>query len=158
MKEVTLVFLIDSHKGQILLPMKKIGFGAGKYNGVGGKVENGESVVEGAVREVFEEIAVTVNPDDLQMVAKLRFSFEPDKEPVFHCHVFICNVWAGVPSESEEMAPHWFAVEDIPYKEMWIDDSYWLPMVLSGKKLDAEFHLSPDGNQVLSHKISDSVM
>ena len=150
------MFLIDRENSRILLPMKKVGFGAGKYNGVGGKVETGESIVDGAVREVREEIAVSVSPGELKKVAELQFSFEPSKETVFHCHVFTCDAWSGVPSESEEMTPHWVALEDIPYKQMWVDDSYWLPLILSGKKIEAEFHFSEDGNQVLEHRISDT--
>jgi 8-oxo-dGTP pyrophosphatase MutT (NUDIX family) len=40
---------------RILLAMKKRGFGAGKYNGFGGKVELRETLLEAALRE-FEEV------------------------------------------------------------------------------------------------------
>ena len=51
MKKVfTLVFLRAGK--QVLLGMKKRGFGVGKWNGFGGKLEPGESFAEGAVREV----------------------------------------------------------------------------------------------------------
>lgn len=41
--------------GKLLLGMKKRGFGMGRWNGFGGKVEAGESIEEAAKREVFEE-------------------------------------------------------------------------------------------------------
>jgi 8-oxo-dGTP pyrophosphatase MutT (NUDIX family) len=40
--------------------MKKRGFGAGKFNGFGGKVEPQESILEGAIREFREECRASV--------------------------------------------------------------------------------------------------
>ncbi len=47
-KLYTLVFLVDDDR--VLLGMKKRGFGAGKWNGFGGKVEPGETIEEAAIR------------------------------------------------------------------------------------------------------------
>jgi len=55
--ELTLLFLIKDD--QILLAMKKRGFGAGRFNGVGGKVEPGETIEQALIRESQEEINVT---------------------------------------------------------------------------------------------------
>jgi len=33
----------------------------------------------------------------------------------------------------------WTPVDEIPYEEMWEDDIYWLPQVLSGKGVDGRF-------------------
>ena len=50
-KAYTLCFTFkDSSWKQVLLGMKKRGFGAGRYNGFGGKVEPGETVKEAAIR------------------------------------------------------------------------------------------------------------
>ena len=62
-KILTLVFLRED--GRVLLGMKKRGFGAGKWNGFGGKVETGETITEAAVREVKEECGYIVNIEDL---------------------------------------------------------------------------------------------
>ena len=62
MKQATLCFLVRENKGKIYevcLAMKKRGFGMGRWNGVGGKVEN-ESIEEAAAREAKEEINVEV--------------------------------------------------------------------------------------------------
>jgi 8-oxo-dGTP pyrophosphatase MutT (NUDIX family) len=48
MRDKTLLFLHKPDEQKILLAMKKRGFGEGKWNGVGGKREPGESI-EGAV-------------------------------------------------------------------------------------------------------------
>ena len=42
LRNVTLCYLLDKKTGKVLIAMKKRGFGAGKLNGVGGKVEKGE--------------------------------------------------------------------------------------------------------------------
>lgn len=47
-KILSLVFVRESTK--ILLGYKKRGFGQGRWNGFGGKVEQGETVEEGAIR------------------------------------------------------------------------------------------------------------
>ena len=57
--QTTLLFLLKEN--QILLGMKKRGFGAGKYNGIGGKLEPDETVEQAMVRETQEEIGVTPN-------------------------------------------------------------------------------------------------
>jgi mutator protein MutT len=127
MKHVTLLFL--RRDKQILLAMKKRGFGADKWNGVGGKVEAGESYEQGAARECQEEIGVT--PLELKNVGELHFFDLPDVE--HYCHVYSCDTWEGEPVETEEMRPQWFDIGDIPYAEMWPDDEFWLPLLLSGK-------------------------
>ncbi len=138
MKQSTLCFLDNGDK--ILLAMKKRGFGVGKWNGVGGKYdkEKGDkNIVDTAIRETKEEIGVLA--DNLEKVAVLNFDFPYKKEWNQSVHVFLAKSWLGDVSESEEMLPRWFKKNDLPYKEMWDDDKYWLHHVFSGKKMLANF-------------------
>lgn len=153
MRQDTLVFLLNREKGEILLAMKKRGFGAGKFNGVGGKVEPGETVSAAAVREAHEEIAVVVLEEALRKAGEIRFSFEAKPEWNIQCHVFLVEEWTGEPSESEEMAPQWFRFNEIPFERMWVDDKFWLPQALEGKYIDAAFHFSSDGSEILQHSL-----
>ena len=139
MKNTTLVFLYKPGEQELLLAMKKRGFGQGRWNGVGGKLNEGESIREASVREAEEEISVKIRPDDLEQVAILDFSFE--KKAVWNqqVHVFFATKWEGEPVESEEMKPQWFANVDIPFAEMWSDDVIWLPEVLKGSGVRASF-------------------
>ena len=153
MRKDTLLFLIDGDAQKILLAMKKRGFGSGKYNGVGGKVDSGENIEAAAVREAREEICVEVNERDLQKAAVLRFSFEGKPEWNIECHVFTARAWEGKPLETEEMAPQWFFLDAIPFEKMWVDDKHWLPQVLEGKKLDGDFHFSGDGSEIVRQEL-----
>jgi ADP-ribose pyrophosphatase YjhB (NUDIX family) len=136
----TLCFLVKQDQGRITevcLAMKKRGFGIGKWNGVGGKVEKGESLEEAVRREAFEEIGVEIL--DPKKVAEINFYFEDKPEWDQIMHAYIATKWNNEPSESEEMMPRWYKVADIPYKKMWPDDIYWIPKVLEHKKITGNF-------------------
>jgi 8-oxo-dGTP pyrophosphatase MutT (NUDIX family) len=133
----TLLFLRKDN--QVLLGLKKRGFGVDKYNGIGGKVNPGELIEEATIRECEEEIGVT--PLDISQVAIIQFFQVPWKNNRVdtEVHVYECTHWTGEPKESEEMKPQWFPIKDVPYNKMWDDDQYWLPRVLAGEHLQAEF-------------------
>jgi mutator protein MutT len=140
MRDSTLVFLVkkqDNKVEEICLAMKKRGFGAGRWNGVGGKVHEGESIEEAAIREAKEEISVEVK--DLKKVALISFIFPHNLLWDQLVHVYLTESWEGEPKESEEMNPEWFNVSQIPYKDMWPDDIFWLPKVLEGELIKARF-------------------
>jgi 8-oxo-dGTP pyrophosphatase MutT (NUDIX family) len=132
--------------------MKKRGFGAGKWNGVGGKLEPNESLVDALVRECEEEIGVT--PTDWTAVAELDFIQDAETDEPWHMFVYayIADSWEGEPSESEEMRPQWFNIADIPYDQMWDDDEHWLPQVLSGQKINGKFTFDIN-DRLLTHKV-----
>ena len=150
MKQATLLFLLKENK--ILLAMKKRGFGQGRWNGAGGKPKEGETVIETAIRETQEEIGVI--PKNISQVATLDFYFQNKPEWDQQVLVFITNDWEGDPSESEEMKPQWFDIGKIPFESMWPDDPFWLPQILSGKKIQAKFTFG-DNDIVLDKKVEE---
>ncbi|RHY63800.1 hypothetical protein DYB30_013281, partial [Aphanomyces astaci] len=82
-KQYTLAFLLRDHQGekQVLLGMKKRGFGEGKWNGFGGKVEVTDKTIEdAAAREMTEEACVDVNGKDMERVGTLVFTFTDKPE------------------------------------------------------------------------------
>ncbi len=147
MKISTLCFLFNDK--EILLAMKKRGFGQGKWNGLGGKVEN-EDIKEAAAREVSEEIGVIVERDKLQEAAIINFYFEATH--LFECHVFTAQEWSGTPTETDEMKPQWFAHDQVPFHDMWPADQMWIPIVLSGKKIKATVQFDNEGKIVQKFK------
>lgn len=148
-KICTLIFLRKDNK--VLLAMKKRGFGSDRYNGVGGKVEEGETLEQALLRETQEEITVT--PMHYWKVAEHDFLQKEEPEPWrMYVHVYLCDEWHGEPSETEEMRPEWFEIEDIPYHNMWADDEFWLPQVLAGNKVYGEFTFDHN-DQLLTHSV-----
>lgn len=136
--------------GKILLGMKKRGFGEGRWNGFGGKVENGETIEQAAERELFEEVGV--QSKQMEQVGVLNFSFESDPKQL-QVHIFKVHELEGEPVETDEMRPEWFAFNEIPYEQMWSDDEYWLPMLLEGKRFEGSFHFDRPSDATYSAKI-----
>lgn len=156
MKEMTICLLVKKTQGKIThvcLGMKKKGFGEGKWNGFGGKVGDhivDETPEEAGIREVYEEAGVKVTR--IKKAAELAFSNPNGSGDVVHSHVYLISHWDGEITESDEMHPQWFAVSEIPYKAMWSADRYWMPEVIKGHAITAEFFYD-DQNQ-FNHKIN----
>ncbi|MDO8557857.1 MAG: 8-oxo-dGTP diphosphatase [bacterium] len=140
----------DTH---VLLGMKKRGFGAGRWNGFGGKVQEGEDVETAAEREVREEAYIA--PTNLKKRGILFFEFENNPGEVLEIHVFNASVFKGEPAESEEMKPQWFLKSEIPFSQMWPDDIYWLPLVLEGKSVEGKFYFR-DNDTLLRHELAET--
>jgi 8-oxo-dGTP diphosphatase/2-hydroxy-dATP diphosphatase len=135
--------------------------------GFGGKVEAGESVYDAALRELHEEAGV--HASDATKCGVIRFEFEGD--PVaLQVHVYratqftgLCLLFlvrirsfadrfsAGTVTESDEMRPEWYDVQSIPYDRMWLDDQYWLPLLLSRRTFAAKFVFK--GHDVITSQI-----
>jgi mutator protein MutT len=155
MKNATLLLIVDNDK--ILLGMKKRGFGQGKWNGFGGKLNDGETIEDAVVREMEEESGVIVKKEKLEKVAELNFTFPnvvKEKEFDQLVHVFVVREWGGEPSESEEMLPKWFSTNELPFENMWNDDAIWLPKILAGEKLKADFVFGEDNQTIANYKIN----
>jgi len=143
-RNATLLFLVRREEGKITnlcLAMKKRGFGVDRWNGVGGKVGEDETIEGATIRETEEEIGVT--PRNLKKVAHLQFTFLHNPAFDQNVHVFITEEWEGEPTESEEMRPEWVPVDNVPYDSMWPDDIFWLPEVLNGNNVEASFTFGP---------------
>ena len=143
-----LCFLIRDN--QLLLGHKKRGFGAGRWNGYGGKVEPGEHIEAAVRRELYEESLVTAN--EIHQYGVLDFTFD-ELDPI-QVHLFRIMSWSGQPQETDEMRPQWFNINKLPYHNMWPDDPQWLPLFLAGQHFHARFHL-PDINTVQKSAIQE---
>lgn len=141
LRQATLCFLVRGD--EILLGLKKRGFAEGKWNGVGGKKEDIESIEDTAIRETIEEIGVT--PKSVKHVATLNFFGHGHDQQVY---VYVCTEWEGDPAESDEIRPQWFSSHDLPFDQMWPDDPLWLPHVLSGKLVSGDFLFDSENNLV----------
>ena len=103
-----------------------------------------------AKREVFEECGLQV---ELEPRGEIRCTFEDNPDAIV-ATLFAAATFSGLPVETEEMHPQWFAFGDIPYDHMWPDDQYWLPLVLADKSVRGQFHFS-DSSTLLSHDVQE---
>lgn len=133
-KILTLAMVCTEEK--VLLGMKKRGFGAGRWNGFGGKLEVGETIEEGVMREVEEEIGVV--PTSMKKIGIIDFSFESEPTEL-EMHIFRVDSYTGEPAESEEMRPQWFNFSQVPFTEMWADDGFWFPYLKSNTLFKGRF-------------------
>ena len=136
----------------LLLLKAKGRFGGGFWNAPGGKIENGESSEQAAIREVGEETGVTVK--SLEKAGFLEFYFgEGKKKPDWTAEVFTTTDFEGELKESEEGRLEWFRNSKLPLDLMWEDDRHWLPLLVRGKKFRGTFNFSADSKTLLSHRI-----
>lgn len=147
-KQTTLLYIIKNN--QILLAEKKRGFGVGKINGVGGKIEPGESIEQAMIRETQEEIGVT--PINSQHLATITFQFGAGELTQETTSIFIANDYEGEIIETEEMRPTWYNLNELPYDKMFAADKIWLPEIIKGKKFNGVVIFDPDFN-VLDTKL-----
>lgn len=108
--------VILERRGRILLAERAgTGYADGMLNLPSGKVEEGESAVDAAVREVREEVGVLLEPAALRIVHVMHF-----RNPEGHPRIgwfFVAERWAGEPVNAE---PHkcaglsWHAPGDLP--------------------------------------------
>jgi 8-oxo-dGTP diphosphatase/2-hydroxy-dATP diphosphatase len=134
---------------RVLLGMKKRGFGAGRWNGFGGKVEAGETIENAAKREIQEEAGVTIS--DIVKTGEIEFEFKGEAQKL-EVNIFKAVSYQGEPLETEEMKPQWFKVSEIPFDQMWPDDIYWMPLFLEGKKFKGKFVFEGQ-SKIVEHKL-----
>ncbi|KZT52509.1 hypothetical protein CALCODRAFT_502226 [Calocera cornea HHB12733] len=167
LKQYTLVFPV-TEDGKICLGMKKRGFGAGRYNGFGGKVEPGETVFEAAKRELHEEANIVATK--MPHCGRIRFAFE-DSPVLMDVFVYRVEAWEGDPSETEEMLPAWHTslppsdpsmpqLPQIPFDDMWPDDDLWFPLFLAKKSFvgRVDFNKPPVAPEGSEGKMEDGSM
>ncbi len=135
---------------EVLLGLKKSGFGVGKWVGLGGHIEAGEKPDAAAVREVAEESGLVVAADALQHMASIEFRFPARPSWDQTADVFVTSVYQGEAAESDEVAPRWFAEDALPLSLMWDDAKYWLPRVLAGEHVDVRIAFADDCATVAS--------
>jgi 8-oxo-dGTP diphosphatase len=144
-EHATLLFVREADR--MLLIRKQRGLGAGKINGPGGRLDEGESPLECAIREVQEELCVT--PIRVEARGELAFQFVDGY--ALYVHVFSAIGCEGEPQETVEAVPLWTAINAIPFDEMWADDRLWFSHLLSGAYFRGRFLF--DGDTLLGHEI-----
>ena len=100
----------------------------GKYNGLGGKMENDEDVVECMRREVREEASLECT--DMQLRGTISWpGFGPNGEDWLG-FIFLITAFEGAaPGSNDEGTLEWLPVDTIMDLPMWEGDRQFLPLV-----------------------------
>jgi 8-oxo-dGTP diphosphatase len=110
---------------------------AGKWNGLGGKLEPDEDVYSCLCRELREEAGIEVTSARLRGTISwpgfgaggaLRQAQEPD----WFGFVFVVDGWTGVVPERNDDGPLvWHPIDALDELPMWEGDRFWLPLVFA---------------------------
>lgn len=108
---------------------------AGKWNGLGGKIEPGESPEECVIREVREESGLQIREPKLHGLLMFP-KFKGDDWYVF---VFTANNFEGELIDSPEGRLEWIPDEQLTSLNLWESDHIFLPWLEDEKFFSAKF-------------------
>ena len=140
MKLATLCYITDKKKNSTLMLhriKKENDYHQGKWNGLGGKLNKGESPEECAIREIKEESGLTVkNP-----VLKGFITF-PDFDGIddWYVFVFTFDEFEGSLIDSPEGKLEWIPNDNLTSLNLWEGDKIFLEWIFSEKIFSAKFN------------------
>lgn len=152
MKMTTLCYIEKEGKYLMLHRVKKHhDINAGKWIGVGGHVENGETPEECLLREVKEETGLTLTAYRLRgLVTFLSDACEPE----LMC-VFTADAFDGELIECDEGELAWVEKSDVLALPTWEGDRVFLERLLSGDERFFSIKLRYEGDKLVEKKITD---
>ena len=118
-----------------------------KWNGLGGKFENGETPEEGVIREILEESGLSIqNPKLCGLLMFPKF-----KGNDWYVFVFTANNFSGELIDSPEGRLEWIPDEKILSLNLWESDQIFMPWIREGKFFSAKFNY--EGDQLRGHHV-----
>lgn len=149
MKLATLCYLKQDGKTLMLHRNKKAtDMHAGKWNGLGGKLEPGESPEQCVIREVREESGLEIrNPRYHGLLLFADFQGED-----WYVWVFTAREFSGQMTESAEGRLAWIPDEEILLLPLWPSDRVFLPWLEQDSIFSARFQYR--GEQLLGHEVT----
>lgn len=152
MKMTTLCYIEKEGKYLMLHRVKKHhDINAGKWIGVGGHVENGETPEECLLREVKEETGLTLTAYRLRgLVTFLSDACEAE----LMC-VFTADAFDGELIECDEGELAWVEKSDVLALPTWEGDRVFLERLLSGDERFFSIKLRYEGDKLVEKKITD---
>jgi 8-oxo-dGTP diphosphatase len=130
MKNSTLCYLEKNGKYLMLFrDRKENDENAGKWIGVGGKFENGESPDECLLREVFEETGLKLKEYRLRGIV----SFVSDIYETEYMFLYTSGSFEGTLTECSEGRLEWIDKESVPELPLWEGDRIFLNLIRDDK-------------------------
>jgi len=154
MKLATLCYVKHDGKTLMIHRIKKENdIHAGKWNGLGGKFQPGETPEECVIREIFEESGLLIHQPELRGVLTFpNFARNED----WYAFVFVAHRFEGELIESLEGDLRWIADSEITSLNLWEGDRFFLPYLeqsgfFSGKFVYLDGRLIEHSIQVYPH-------
>lgn len=127
MKNTTLCYIKQNNAYLMLHRTKKIGDpNAGKWIGIGGHMEDGESPEECVVREVREETGLILK----EYRYRALVTFTSDLYGTEYMHLFTADKFEGsITDNCEEGELEWIESDKIMELPMWEGDRMFIPLI-----------------------------
>jgi 8-oxo-dGTP diphosphatase len=127
----TLGYVLSADRRRVLMIHRNARAGdphLGKYNGLGGKIEANEDIVDGMRREIREEAGIEC--EELRLRGTISWpGFGKHGEDWFG-FLFVVTRYAGSPFQSNpEGTLEWIDIERILDLPLWEGDRHFLPLV-----------------------------
>ncbi len=139
MKLATLCYVVDKNKNSSLMihrVKKQNDYHHGKWNGLGGKFEQGETPEECAIREIKEESGLTVKSVCLK--GFITFPMFDGKED-WYVFLFTADDFYGELIDSPEGQLEWIPNEKLTEINLWDGDKIFIPWLFQDKFFSAKF-------------------
>jgi len=115
----------------------------GKWNGLGGKFEAGETPEDCVAREVLEESGLVIENPRLHGL----LMFPKFKGNDWYVFVFTSTQFSGELIDSPEGRLEWIADEKLTGLNLWESDHIFFPWIREGKFFSAKFEYEGDQMQ-----------
>lgn len=138
MKLATLCYIRKENKTLMLYRNKKENdYHEGKWNGLGGKFEPGESPEECTVREVKEECGLIVK--SLKLKGIITFPMFDTKED-WYVFLYVIDQFEGELIDSPEGKLEWIENDKLTELNLWDGDKIFIPWLFEDKFFSAKFN------------------
>ena len=140
MKLATLCYVNDKKSNSTLMiyrNKKKNDYHEGKWNGLGGKFEVGESPEECAIREIEEESGLKVKT--LTLKGFITFPLFDGKDD-WYVFLFAADDFSGELIDSPEGRLEWIENSKLTEINLWDGDKIFIPWLFEDKFFSAKFN------------------
>ena len=152
MKLATLCYVIDKKNNFTLMiyrNKKQNDYHEGKWNGLGGKFEPGESPEECAIREIEEESGLKVA--SLRMKGFITFPLFDGKDD-WYVFLLTADEFAGELIDSPEGRLEWIPNEKLTEINLWDGDKIFIPWLFKDGFFSAKFNYAE--GKYFSHDVN----
>lgn len=150
----TLGYVVDEARERVLL-VHRIARDddeqLGKYNGLGGKVERGEHIVDAMTREIAEEAGIVVT--DLELRGTVSWPGFNGRD-VFGFVFLITGYEGEIPAANEEGTLAWHDIATMMELPMWDGDRHFVPLVFDESVRQFHGVIAYDGGHHTSWQVT----